>query len=108
MSFYSRNAAGLVLAVKAQPGAKRVQIGPVVRAAPALGWPEARLKIAINAPPEDGRANEALIAFLAEKLDLPRARISLVAGQTNRSKAFRITGLGAEEVRALLSPDLSV
>ena len=92
MSFYSRNAAGLVLAVKAQPGAKRVQIGPVVRAAPALGWPEARLKIAINAPPEDGRANEAIIAALAEGLHVKPGEITLTAGAAARDKKFAVAG----------------
>ena len=90
---------GCVLLVRAHPGAKRNAI---------TGIHDGALKVSLTTPPTDGRANEALIAFLAEKLDLPRARISLVAGQTNRSKAFRITGLDAEEVRALLSPDLSV
>jgi len=90
---------GCVLPVRAHPGAKRNAI---------TGIHDGALKISLTTPPTDGRANEALIAFLAEKLKLPRGRISLVSGQTNRSKAFRITGLNAEEVRTLLSPDLLV
>jgi len=90
---------GCVLSVRARPGAKRNAIN---------GVHDGALKISLTTPPADGRANEALIAFLAEKLHLPKARVALVSGQTNRSKVFRITGLNAEEVQALLSPDLLV
>jgi uncharacterized protein (TIGR00251 family) len=92
VSFYLQTAAGLVLAVKAQPGAKRVQIGPVLPAAAALGWPEERLKIAINAPPEDGKANAAIIAALADWLGVKTSAISQTAGATSREKKFLITG----------------
>ncbi len=81
-----------MLAVKAQPGARRGQIGPVLTAAPTPGWPEARLKIAINAPPEDGRANEAIIAALAAWLGVRPGAITLAAGGTSRDKKFLITG----------------
>jgi uncharacterized protein len=90
---------GCVLPVRVHPGAKRNAIS---------GVHDGALKISLTTPPTDGRANEALIAFLAEKLRLPRARVALVSGQTNRSKVLRITGLNAEEVKALLSPDLVV
>jgi uncharacterized protein (TIGR00251 family) len=89
---------GCVLQVRAHPGAKRNAI---------TGIHDGALKISLTTPPTDGRANEALTAFLAERLRLPRSRIALVSGQTSRSKAFRITGLNAEEVEALLSPDLT-
>ena len=64
------------------------------------------VKVALSAPPVDGRANDALIAFVAEKLGLPRARVSLVAGATSRSKVLRVTGRSAAEVRAALLPDV--
>jgi len=88
---------GCVLSVRAHPGAKRNAIN---------GVHDGALRISLTTTATDGRANEALIAFLAEKLRLPKARIALVSGQTNRSKVLRITGLNAEEVRTLLSPDL--
>jgi hypothetical protein len=62
------------------------------------------VKIALTAPPVDGKANEALIAFLAEALRLPRARIAIIAGLTSRAKTLRITGKSAAEVTAALSP----
>jgi hypothetical protein len=92
MEFYLRGPAGLVLAVKAHPGARRVVIGPVLPAAPAPGWPAARLKIAINAPPEDGRANAAIIDALAAWLGVKPAAITLTAGATARDKKFIVTG----------------
>ena len=93
MEFYQRGPAGLVLAVKAHPGARRVVIGPVLPAAPAPGWPAARrLKIAINAPPEDGRANAAIIDALAAWLGVKPAAITLTAGATARDKKFIVTG----------------
>lgn len=92
MSFYAQTAAGLVLAVKAQPGAKKVQIGPVLPAVPAPGWPQARLKVAVNAPPEDGRANEAIIAALAVWLGVKRDAITQTAGVSAREKKFLVVG----------------
>jgi len=62
------------------------------------------LKIALTAPPVDGKANEALIAFFTDALRLPRARIAIVAGITSRAKTVRITGKSAAEVAAALFP----
>ena len=92
MSFYQRGPEGLIVAVKAQPGAKRVSVGPVLPAAAQPGWPAARLKIAVNAPPEDGRANDAIIAALAAWLGVKPAAITLTAGATAREKKFTVTG----------------
>jgi uncharacterized protein (TIGR00251 family) len=86
---------GCTLKVRVQPGAKRTAIAGVYGS---------ELKIALNAPPVDGRANEALIAFVAENAGLPKARVSLVSGPASRSKMLRITGRSAAEIRASLSP----
>ncbi len=58
--------------------------------------------IRLAAPPVDGAANEALVAFLAEALGLPRRNITLVAGEKSRDKRVRITGLDESAVRAAL------
>ena len=87
---------GCTVSVRVQPGAKKDAV---------VGVHGGAVKIALNAPPVDGKANEALIAFIAEKVGLPRARVSLVSGMTNRSKVVRVTGKSAVEVRAALSPD---
>jgi hypothetical protein len=94
MSFWVETEIGLVLAIKAHPGAKRVKIGPVIAAASSPGWPESRLKISVAAPPEDGRANEAILQALADWLRIKPAAITQEAGATARDKKFRVAGAG--------------
>lgn len=59
--------------------------------------------IRLAAPPVDGAANDALIAFLADALALPRRSISIVSGERSRNKCVRIEGLDEAGVRARLS-----
>lgn len=54
-----------------------------------------RLKVRLQAPPVDGRANAALIEFLAEACGLPRSRVTLDAGQTSRDKRVRLHALAS-------------
>jgi uncharacterized protein (TIGR00251 family) len=70
---------GVVLEVHAQPGARRTAI---------VGEHGGRLKIAVNAPPLEGRANVALIELLSECLGLPQRALTLEAGATGRDKRF--------------------
>lgn len=86
---------GCTLSVRVHPGARRNDVA---------GLHAGAVKISITTPPTDGRANEALIAFLAELMRLPRARVSIVSGATSRSKLVRITGKSAAEVQAALFP----
>ena len=60
--------------------------------------------IRLNAPPVDGAANEALVAFLAEVLELPRRSIAIVSGQTSRDKRVRVTGMDIDTAVARLLP----
>lgn len=80
-------AGGVTLAIRAQPGAKKTAIAGVYGEGDA-----AQLKIAVQAPPIEGRANEALIAFLAEKFDISRRSVELISGEQSRSKVFLIKG----------------
>lgn len=82
MSWYSKTANGWLIAVHAQPGAKKSEIS---------GLHGDRLKVRIAAPPLEGRANEALIAFLAERLGVPRARLRVTKGQQARAKLVEVT-----------------
>jgi len=75
----------LELEVHAQPGAKRTR---------AQGLHGDAIKIRVGAPPVDGKANEALIAFVAEALQVPRRRCVLVSGHGSRQKRLRIDHLG--------------
>lgn len=59
------------------------------------------LKIALQAPPVEGRANAALIEFLAEWLRVPRSSIAIVSGERGRNKAVTVRGRTAGEVAAL-------
>ena len=61
------------------------------------------LKIALTAPPVEGKANEACIEFLAKFLKVPRSSVSIAAGQNSRSKMIRVVGLTANELQKRLS-----
>ena len=89
---------GVTLAVRAQPGAKKTSIAGVFSERGA-----AQLKIAVQAPPLEGRANEALVAFLAETFDLPRSSVALVRGESSRSKVFLLRGLTLDDAQRKLT-----
>lgn len=63
-----------------------------------LEWEQGTLKARLTAPPVDGAANAALINLLAERLSLPRRRISIVRGETSRQKTVEIADLTPDEV----------
>ena len=65
------------------------------------------LKIALQAPPVEGRANAALIEFLADLFSVPRSAIEIIAGQHARNKTIRVRGGGAAEIAAILEQALS-
>lgn len=90
-------AGGVTLAVRAQPGTKKTAIVGVHGEGDA-----AQLKIAVQAPPIEGRANEALITFLAAIFHLPKGAVELKSGQLSRSKVFLIRGVSIERARAIL------
>jgi uncharacterized protein (TIGR00251 family) len=58
--------------------------------------------IRLAAPPVDGAANAALVAFLADALDLPQRSVTIVSGAQSRDKRVRIEGLDESAVRARL------
>jgi uncharacterized protein (TIGR00251 family) len=64
------------------------------------------LKVAVQAPPRDGEANDELIGFLARALDVPAGTISLAAGAHSRYKRVRFAGLTAAELRRRLAAAL--
>lgn len=87
----------VTFAVRVQPRAKRNAV------AGELGEV---LKIALTAPPVDGKANEACIAFLAELLAVPRSSITIAAGETSRNKVIRVSGVSAAQVETRLAAAL--
>ena len=85
-----------------------VRLTPKASADRIDGWDadeqgRAYLKVRVTAPPIEGRANEALIAFLAKRLKVPKSRLSLVAGDTSRLKQIEVEGLDEAELKSLLT-----
>ena len=89
---------GSILPVRAKPGA---------RANTVLDVRDGALLVAVTAPPVDGKANEAIVEVLAEALNWKRSRISLVAGDTSRTKRFLIVGLKPDELLARIDAALT-
>jgi len=86
-------AAGATFQVKVHARARKNAIAGVVGDS---------LKLALTAPPLEGRANEACIAYLAEFLNVGRSSVTIAAGETSRHKLIRVAGLSAAQVEAKL------
>ena len=85
---------GAIFHVKVHPRAKKNAITGEVGDA---------LKVSLTAPPVEGRANEACIEFLAKVLNVPRASVTIAAGEGSRNKVIRVAGLSAAQVESRLS-----
>jgi uncharacterized protein len=81
---------GATFAVRVHPRAKKDAI---------TGELGDALKLALTAPPLNGRANEACIDFFANLLDVPRSSVTIASGETSRNKVIRVAGIAADEVR---------
>lgn len=89
----SKSTAATLVRVYAQPGAKKTAI---------VGEFNGMLKIALAAPPVEGKANALLLKFLAKTLKLPKSALTLSSGETSRNKAVLITGSEPREILAIL------
>jgi uncharacterized protein (TIGR00251 family) len=96
---YAPDGDALRLAVRVTPRARRSALNGIVDTG------EGRVAVAVKlaAPPVDGAANEALVAFLAGTFGLPRASVRIVSGDKSRLKVVRLTGLSAEALAARLA-----
>lgn len=92
---------GITLTVRAQPGARKTAITGMYGEAEA-----AQLKIAVQAPPVEGRANQALIAFVADLFSLSRNDVVLLSGELSRSKVFLLRGVNRTAVEFVLKQSL--
>jgi hypothetical protein len=88
---------GTRLALRVQPRASRSEVA---------GRHGEALKVRLAAQPVDGAANEALVRFLAEALQVPRAAVTLVAGPVSRSKVVQVAGLAPDDVARRLGVPL--
>ena len=84
---------GVVFAVRVVPRASRNEI---------VGVQGDALKVRVTAPPVEGRANDALIAFLAQRLGVRKRQVEIVAGTTSRRKMIRVIDLSGQEVEERL------
>jgi uncharacterized protein (TIGR00251 family) len=92
--------------MSAKPPASTVHVRVIPRAKRTAvdGERAGAILIRLAAPPVDGAANDALVAFLAETLDLPRRDITIVTGMTSRDKRVQIAGLDSQSIRRRLLP----
>jgi hypothetical protein len=86
---YEPHADGLVLPVRAYAGARRRELRGVQAGA---------LKVAVTQPPEQGKANKAVIELLADSLGLKKSQIELLSGDTSPRKKFLIRGVDRERL----------
>ena len=84
MPAWRRDGADLVLDVRVQPRASRSELA---------GLHGERLRIRLQAPPVDGKANAALVEFVAGLFAIPRARVTIEHGLTGRDKRLRLQGV---------------
>ena len=85
--------AGATFQVKVHPRARQNAITGVLGDA---------LKLALTAPPIEGRANEACIEFIAKFLNVPRSSVTIAAGESSRQKLIRVAGVPAAQVEEKL------
>jgi len=85
----------ITLTVHVQPAGKRSEV---------LGLHGEALKIRLAAPAIEGRANAALLEFVAQRLGVPRAAVTLKSGQTSRRKVLLVLAAPVDAVRRLLGP----
>jgi uncharacterized protein (TIGR00251 family) len=85
---------GWVLPIRAQPGARKRGI---------QGERGGALRVAVTAPPQDGRANESIAEVLREAFKLKRSELQLVSGEKSRNKSFLVRGLTREQLEARLA-----
>ena len=85
---------GSALAVRVIPRSKRAEIAEIMD--------DGTIKIRLTAPPVEGKANEALVKFLAGILDVPPSRIEIVAGHSGRKKLVTILDMDVSDAQALI------
>jgi len=91
--WYRKIAEGWLLSVHAQPGAKKSAVA---------GLHGDALKIRVAAPPVEGKANDALTAFVAKSLGLPKRAVSIVKGDSSREKLLLVADAAADPARLLV------
>jgi uncharacterized protein (TIGR00251 family) len=89
---------GTTFAVKVHPRARKNAITGTVGYA---------VKLALTAPPVDGKANQAVIEFFADLFDIPRSSVTIASGESSRNKVVRVAGLNKRTVEEGLADMLA-
>ena len=92
MSWYRISGSSAILQVHVQPGAKRTEV---------VGLHGDRIKIRLASPPVDGKANQRLVEFLAERLGVKKHQVSISQGLSARRKTVQVAGAGLQPERLL-------
>ncbi len=97
--------------IPVQEGAKgatfAVKVHPRARKNAITGTMGDVVKLALTAPPVDGKANQAVIEFFADLFDIPRSSVTIASGETSRNKVVRISGLNKRTVEERLADMLA-
>ena len=83
---------GFSILLKVKPNAKRNSI---------VGCHGNRLKVSVTAPPEDGKANKAVIKLIAKKVDIKPAQVEIISGCASRGKKLHVTGVTLQSLEKL-------
>jgi uncharacterized protein len=92
MSWINPSSEGVIVNIRVTPRASRNAIQGLFQDA---------LKIRLQAPPVEGKANEALVRFLADALDVPQRAVAILSGDTGRNKRVLIRGVTVAQVQSL-------
>ena len=90
-------ASGATFSVKVHPRAKKDAIAGTVGDA---------LKLALTAPPVEGKANQAVIEFFADLFAIPRSSVTIASGETSRNKRVRLAGVSKPTAEQTLAENL--
>lgn len=94
MNWITETTNGVILQLRIVTRASRSEVAEVV---------QDELKVRLQAPPVDGKANKELIRLLSRQLRVPAGNVAIISGQTGRHKRVAIAGLAADRVHALLN-----
>ena len=95
----TKTAAGAAFRVRVQPGASKNEI---------VGVHEDALRVRVSAAPVQGKANRALVQFLAKQLRLKRSQVEIIRGHTSRIKTIHVIGEGTEKKLQNIIDSISV
>lgn len=94
----NETAKGITFAVKVHPRARKNAV---------TGTIGDSLKLALTAPPVEGRANQAVIEFFAELFEIPRSSVTITSGETSRNKVVRVSGIVRAAIEQRLAETLN-